>query len=225
MQQGEHFESVVTKQVKLNYLLHLPPKQPGVDQYSLIVFLHGHGESGDDLEKVKVHGIARIVEERPDFPFITVSPQCPSGVTWVLIDDAVIALVEEMLKRPDVDASRVYLTGLSMGGYGTWHIGVGRPDLFTALAPICGGGSFVNYLPARIPRLKNTPVWAFHGADDETVPVSEQQPLIDALKAVSETEVRFTVYPGVKHDSWTQTYANPELYQWFLKWHKERVFR
>jgi predicted peptidase len=217
MQQPQHFERTITKQVELNYLLHLPP---GKGKHPLIVFLHGHGESGSDLEKVKLHGIPRVVEEQPDFPFICVSPQCPTGVTWVLISDAVEALVLEMLKREDVDASRVYLTGLSMGGYGTWHVGVQRPDLFAALVPICGGGSFVNYLPWRLPRLKAVPVWAFHGADDPIVLLEEQQRLIDALRQTSEAEVRFTVYAGVGHDSWTQTYANPELYEWFLQHRK-----
>jgi len=218
MQQEQAFAATVTKRVHLNYLLHTPPaagKQP------LIVFLHGHGESGDDLEKVKLHGIARVVEEQPDFPFITVSPQCPTGVTWVLIADAVEALILDILTRDDlnVDTRRVYLTGLSMGGYGTWHVGVQRPDLFAALVPICGGGSFVNYLPERLPRLKRVPVWAFHGADDPIVPLAEQQRLIAALREVSEAEVRFTIYPGVGHDSWTQTYANPALYKWMLAHH------
>lgn len=216
-QKAQHFERTITKQVKLDYLLHVPP---GQGKHPLIVFLHGHGESGSDLEKVKVHGIPRIVEEQPDFPFICVSPQCPTGVTWVLISDAVEALVLEMLTRDDVDASRVYLTGLSMGGYGTWHVGAQRPDLFAALAPICGGGSFVNYLPMRISRLDDVPVWAFHGDADPIVPLAEQQRLVDALALTSKAGVRFTVYPGVGHDSWTQTYANPELYQWFLQHQK-----
>jgi predicted peptidase len=212
-QQPQHFERTITKQVELNYLLHVPPTN---GKHPLIVFLHGHGESGSDLELVKKHGIPRIVEEQPDFPFICVSPQCPTGVTWVLISDAVEALVVEMLKRDDVDTSRVYLTGLSMGGYGTWHVGVQRPDLFAALAPICGGGSFVNYLPWRLSRLKDMPVWAFHGADDPAVLLQEQQTLIDALRQSSKGDVRFTIYPGVGHDSWTRTYANPALYTWFL---------
>jgi predicted peptidase len=218
MQHSEHFQRTITKKVQLNYLLHTPP---GSGRHPLIVFLHGYGESGSDLEKVKVHGIARVVAEQPDFPFVTISPQCPNGVTWVLIDDAVQALIEEALTWPSVDPSRVYLTGLSMGGYGTWHIAANRPDLFAALAPICGGGSFVNYLPQRLVRVKNVPLWAFHGADDVVVPLAEQKILVGALKGYTETEVKFTVYPGVGHDSWTQTYANPALYEWFLKYKRK----
>ncbi|MBI1257819.1 MAG: prolyl oligopeptidase family serine peptidase [Chloroflexi bacterium] len=215
-QQSAKFAKTLKKKVQLNYLLHTPP---GEGKHPLIVFLHGHGESGSDLEKVKVHGIPRIVEEQPDFPFVTVSPQCPNGVTWVLISDAVEALAEEAMSWENVDSTRVYLTGLSMGGYGTWHSGTNRPDLFAALAPICGGGSFVNYLPFRFERLKNMPVWAFHGDADTAVPLAEQKNLVNALKKQTETEVKFTVYKGVGHDSWTQTYANPKLYKWLLKWH------
>jgi predicted peptidase len=215
-QKQAQFATTITKKVQLNYLLHTPR---GEGKHPLIVFLHGHGESGSDLEMVKVHGIPKIVEAQPDFPFVTVSPQCPSGVTWVLISDAVEALIEEAMSWENVDPTRVYLTGLSMGGYGTWHTGANRPELFAALAPICGGGSFVNYLPNRIHRLKYTPVWAFHGDQDTAVLLEEQQNLVDTLKAQTETEVKFTVYPGVGHDSWTQSYANPALYEWFLKWH------
>jgi predicted peptidase len=148
MQQNSHFQRTIHKQVELNYLLHTPP---GTGRHPLIVFLHGHGESGADLELVKVHGIPRVVEEQPDFPFVTVSPQCPLGVTWVLIADAVEALVEETITWENVDPSRVYLTGLSMGGYGTWHVGVERPNVFAALAPLGGGGSFVKSLPRVCP--------------------------------------------------------------------------
>jgi predicted peptidase len=137
----------------------------------------------------------------------------------VLLADALEALLDAILARPDVDTSRVYLTGLSMGGFGTWHLAVQRPEAFAAIAPICGAGSMVNSLPHRIYRLKHMPVWAFHGADDDIVPLASQQVLIDALHEVTEAEVRFTVYPNVGHDSWTQTYANPALYDWFLQHH------
>lgn len=217
MQTAQHFERAINKQVQLNYLLHVPP---GDGKHPLILFLHGRGESGDDLNLIKVHGIPRVVEENPNFPFITVSPQVPVGMTWVLLCDALEALLDALLQRPDVDTRRVYLTGLSMGAYGAWHLGVQRPDVFAAIAPVCGGGGLVNSLPHRICRLKQMPIWAFHGSSDDVVPLAEQQKLIDALRACSDAEVKFTIYEGVGHDSWTQTYANPALYEWFLSCQK-----
>ena len=217
MQEAHHFKRVISKPVEMQYLLHVPP---GTGKHPLMLFLHGRGESGDDLELVKKYGIPKIISETPEFPFITFSPQVPVGMNWVLLADTLEALLDEALSRPDVDTSRVYLTGLSMGGYGTWHLAAQRPEVFAAIAPICGAGSRINALPERICRLKHTPVWAFHGEDDDVVLLEEQQVLIDALRECSEAEVRFTVYPGVGHNSWTRTYANPDLYDWFLSYRK-----
>ncbi len=218
MQEKHTVDRPFTRHVQLDYLLHVPE---GKGKHPVIIFLHGRGERGSDLDKIKVHGIPRIVDENPDFPFITVSPQCPGDTSWVMITDALEAMVDDVLKREDVDPSRVYLTGLSMGGYGTWHLAAERPETFAAIAPICGGASWMNGFPERVERLIHTPVWAFHGADDPVVPISEQQQLIDALQPISKAEVRFTVYPVCGHDSWTQTYANPELYDWFVEHRRE----
>lgn len=213
MQQAQHFDRTISKHLKMDYLLHEPA---GGGKKPLMFFLHGRGESGDNLELVKLHGIPKVIEQNPDFPFITYSPQVPVGMSWVLLSDTLEALLDEALQRDDVDTSRVYLTGLSMGGYGTWHLAVQRPEVFAAIAPVCGGGHMVNSLPHRICRLEHMPVWAFHGDADDIVPLSEQQKIIDALRLCSQAEVKFTVYPGVTHDSWTQTYNNPALYDWLL---------
>ncbi len=216
-QQAHTFETQVTKSVHLNYLLYLPEGYGANDgeKWPFVLFLHGRGESGDDLELVKKHGVAKIVEKRDDFPFIVVSPQCPNEAWWPDIADSLDALLDDVLPRNAVDLQRVYLTGLSMGGYGAWRLAALRPERFAAIAPICGGGD-----PYWALRLKDIPAWVFHGADDEVVPMSESERMVRALKAV-DGDVRFTVYPGVKHDSWTQTYHNPELYKWFLE-HKRQ---
>jgi predicted peptidase len=177
----------------------------------LILFLHGIGERGDDLDLVKSHGIAKIVEEQPDFPFIAISPQCPEDTMWWGHLHTLKAIVEQVMAEYAVDEQRIYLTGLSMGGFGTWSLAMAHPDLFAAIAPICGGG-----MPDLVSLIKGVPVWAFHGAEDPAVPLQAGQRMVDALQAVGGN-VRFTVYPGVGHDSWTQTYANPELYEWFLQ--------
>lgn len=217
-QQSRKFEAQITKKVRLNYLLYLPK---GYDQdlnqrWPLILFLHGLGERGDDTNLVKKHGIAKIVEERTDFPFIVVSPQCPGDSWWSLEVDALKALLDHVIADYRVDADRVCLTGLSMGGYGTWSLAIAYPELFAAIAPICGGG-----VSPQVGALKDVPVWVFHGALDDIVPVSASHKMVDALRTAGGN-VRLTVYPDVGHDSWTMTYDNPVLYEWFLEQKRHR---
>ena len=205
-----------TRTAKINYLLHLPKNYDGKgsEKYPLILFLHGAGERGTNIWKVATHGPAHVVTTNSDFPFIVVSPQCPEGQHWE--SESLLALLDDVKKRYAVDKHRVYLTGLSMGGYGAWAMGIQYPDLFAAVAPVCGGGE-----PDAVCALENTPVWAFHGDEDSVVDISESQKMVNALEACGG-DVKFTVYPGVGHDSWTQTYNNPELYQWFLS-HKRHA--
>jgi predicted peptidase len=212
------FETEIRKQVHLSYLLHLPEDyaSDADERWPLILFLHGMGERGDDLELVKLHGIPKIVEERDDVPFIAVSPQCPDLTVWSDHVEALDALLREIEGRYRVDPERIYLTGLSMGGYGAWHMATLHPDRFAAVVPICGGGHVGHGFPERVAALKDVPVWAFHGAKDPVVPLGESQKLVDVLKE-SGGNVRFTVYPDAEHDSWTRTYDNPELYDWLLE--------
>jgi predicted peptidase len=205
-QKEEHFEKEIT--VKLRYLLFLPEGYADDDKkWPLMLFLHGSGESGDDLEKVKKHGPPKIVEGKTDFPFIVVSPQSRRR-GWN--PDALKVLLDEIVDRYPVDRDRVYLTGLSMGGYGTWSLAAAYPGYFAAIAPICGGGD-----PNDADKLNDLPIWVFHGAKDEAVPLRRSEEMVDALKEAG-ADVKFTVYPEAGHDSWTETYNNPELYQWFL---------
>lgn len=221
MQQAHHFETRIKRQ--LDYLLYLPKDysnaEAGAKLWPLILFLHGMGErgnGGNDLELVKKHGIARIVDEHANFPFIAVSPQCPITSWWAFETEALKALLDSILTDHAVDPDRVYLTGLSMGGYGAWALGIQYPELFAAVAVVCGGGE-----PDKVCALKNVPVWAFHGDEDTVVEISESEKMVDALQACGG-DVKFTVYPGVGHDSWTQTYANPELYDWFFSHARRR---
>lgn len=214
-QQKQSFTTQITK--SLNYLLFLPTDyKEGGKKWPLILFLHGAGERGNDLELVKKHGIPKIAEQRSDFPFVAISPQCPARFWWGDYAEVLDALLEETLAKYAVDPDRVYLTGLSMGGYGTWHMAVTYPHRFAAIAPICGGGVWYLGFPERVHVLKEIPVWVFHGAKDQTVPLEESAKLVRELEACGGN-VRFTVYPEAAHDSWTETYNNPELYEWFLK--------
>ncbi len=206
-----------------NYLLFVPDVNKAKEQLlPTILFLHGAGERGSNLEDVKRQGIAKIVDKQPDFPFIVISPQCPRGENWSvqrlsrLLDEAMSTTGFAYASYP-IDPDRIYLTGLSMGGYGTWHLAAAQPERFAAIAPICGGGN-----PQAARNLKNLPIWAFHGARDNVVPLSESEIMVSALKA-RDKNVKFTVYPEADHDSWTQTYNNPELYEWFLQHRREKA--
>jgi predicted peptidase len=212
------FAGTVTKKVACRYLLFLPKGYPrGRKRWPLILFLHGAGERGRNLELVKKHGPPKIVEEREDSPFILVSPQCPRGETWK--SDVLDALLDEVIASCRVDPRRVYLTGLSMGGYGTWSLACDHPERFAAIAPVCGGGRRIE-----AHKLKDTPVWAFHGARDDIVPVAESERMVTALEECGGN-AKLTVYPDAGHDSWTETYSNPALYKWFLRHRRPKARR
>jgi len=219
-------------------------------KWPVILFLHGSGERGADPWKVAAHGPPKLIRglaptprpapetkaapSAPENPtartrreqsaaflkanFIVISPQCPPGVWWD--DDGVLGLLDEILAKHQADPTRVYLTGLSMGGYGTWSLGLKYPERFAAIVPICGGGAYRDILAAS--RTKKTAltslgIWAFHGAKDTTVPLRESESMVAALKQAGVTDLQLTVYPEAKHDSWTETYDNPELYPWLLQ--------
>lgn len=195
---------------EISYLSWFPEnyKKEKKQKFPLLIFLHGSGERGSDLSKVKVWGPPSFVEQRPDFPFVVVSPQCPEGEWWNV--EVLDALLTKLLKKYRIDPDRVYLTGLSMGGFGTWNWACSHPDRFAAIAPVCGGGE-----PLLADNLVNVPVWAFHGAEDPVVPVSATTSMTTALQNAGG-EVKSTIYPGVGHDSWRQAYADDNLYEWLL---------
>lgn len=197
--------------VTLHYLLYLPEdyaKDPA-KKWPLILFLHGAGERGSDLEKVKKHGPPKLIAKGKQFPFIIVSPQCPDGKWWST--DESFLLLDEIQEKYRVDKHKTYLTGLSMGGFATWSMAGSQPERFAAIAPVCGGGE-----PILAGRMKEIPIWAFHGAKDSVVPLERSQEMIDAVRKMGN-DAKFTIYPEADHDSWTETYNNPELFEWFLK--------
>lgn len=205
------------EEIHMKYLRFLPDglrKDPG-RIWPLILFLHGAGERGHDPDILKKHGIPKIVEVRSDFPFIALAPQCETGASWEVYMDALKSLLDETIATLPVDRDRVYLTGISMGGYGVWRLAVELPERFAAIVPICGYGPPSQGFPERVCVLKDVPAWVFHGAEDNIVPVEESEKLVNALAACGG-EVRFTTYADTGHDSWTRTYDDPKLYEWML---------
>lgn len=198
----------VRRQAECRYLLYLPPDYDSQARWPLILFLHGMGERGDDIEKVKIHGPPKLIAGGRQFPFIVVSPQCPGDQSWNA--EVLNALLDRIERECKVDPDRIYVTGLSMGGFGTWGLACAHPDRFAAIAPICGGGD-----PALARRVRDLPAWVFHGDADRVVSIDMSKRMVEAVKAVGG-DVKFTVYPGVGHDSWTRTYEDPQLYEWFL---------
>jgi pimeloyl-ACP methyl ester carboxylesterase len=194
----------------VNYLLYVPASYSldSESNFPLIIFLHGSDQRGDNPALLNDAALLAFAEKQRDFPFIAVLPQCPQNTHWPpMIVKMVLDSVEAILR---IDRYRVYLTGFSMGGYGTWQTAAAFPGTFAAIAPVCG----LSDLPA-IPRLLGIPIWAFHGAKDLKVPVAESQRMIAAL-CRSGADARLTVYPDLSHDCWTMTYRDSRLYLWFL---------
>lgn len=201
-----------------SYLLYVPPDGPdwpGGGPRPLLLFLHGIGERGSDLDEVARHGPPREVEAGRDLPFVVAAPQCPAGHYWSL--PLLGELLNHLLAAHPVDPDRVYLTGLSMGAHAVWALGMAEPWRFAALAPVCGGGD-----PRKAGRLARVPVWAFHGAQDPVVPVASSRTMVAALRRCGG-RAELTEYPDAGHDAWTRAYGGDALYRWFLGHSRRRA--
>ena len=216
-QTAQVFTYEQSESIELGYLLSLPENySDSKKKFPLMLFLHGVGERGTDVNKVKLHGPPRLIAEGKDYDFIVVSPQCPPDKWWNDVSDGLNKLVDNIVANYNVDPDRLYITGLSMGGFGTWDMITKYPDKFAAAAPICGGGN--SYLAKE--RLGKLPIWVFHGAKDGTVSIDKSKEMVEALKANGNSNYKFTIYPEAGHDAWTETYNNPELYEWMLLYKK-----
>jgi predicted peptidase len=205
-----HFERDGEKQQEtVRYQLFLPSFFEKGEPLPLMLFLHGAGERGEDLDKVKQWGPPRFVPDRPDFPFIVVSPQCPKGQWWDIV--LLTALIDQIEQTYPIDADRIVVTGLSMGGYGSWRLAAATPERFAAIAPVCGGGD-----PETADSLVEIPVWNFHGSADNVVPEQRSLEMVAAIVAAGGERVKHTSYTGVGHDSWKQAYSGDQLWNWLL---------
>lgn len=219
----------------LPYRLLLPANYDPGKKYPLVLFLHGAGERGNDNEKQLIHGAKLFLtdEAKSKFPAIVVFPQCASNSYWSNVafkslpdggrdfifttgNEATTPmklaqeLLKDLMKKYPVIKRQVYVTGLSMGGMGTFEIVARNPKLFAAAMPICGGGA-----PASAKKLKKTEWWVFHGAKDVVVPLKYSEEMVEALKKV-KAPVRFTVYPEANHNSWDPAFAEPDFLSWLF---------
>jgi len=196
----------------LKYLLYVPDIGAPENGFPVLLFLHGAGERGDDLELVKKHGPPSFLDDTSSFPFLVLSPQCPNDSEWESY--SLLILLNEIALIANVDTSRFYVTGLSMGGDATWELAMEAPEKITAIAPICSEGDV-----SRACTLRDIPIWVFHGAEDDVVPSSKSDEMVKALQDC-DAYVRYTLYPDVDHFSWVPAYKDPELYKWLLQQEK-----
>lgn len=177
-------------------------------RWPLMIFLHGSGERGEDIARVKIHGPPKVADRNPDFPFILISPLLPANEDW---DFAKLdAILDRALATLPVDRSRVYLTGLSRGGHASWRWAAAQPGRFAAVAPVAGRGD-----PAAACALKDKPVWAFHGDRDDVVVPEGSFAMVRAIRACGG-QPRLTIYPDLGHNAWDPAYDDPALYFWLL---------
>lgn len=191
------------------YLLHLPASYETRSDWPLILFLHGGGERGRDLDLVKREGLPRMLETLPDFPFVVVSPQEEKRNTWR--PEQLAALLDEVLRTERADPARVYLTGLSSGAVAALELAIRYPERIAAVVPISA-----HVIPDGLCRMKDVPAWIFHSAGDERIPFGRAEKLARTLEACGG-EVSLTIYEKKDHDAWTETYHRADLYEWLLK--------
>jgi len=202
----------VKKIEKISYILDYPQNAKG--NVPLLLFLHGSGERGNNLDMVKAHS-PFTYKSRSKEPVAILAPQCPANTWWNT--ETVYQLLKEIQSKYKIDASRIYLTGLSMGGWGTWKLAMEHPEMFAAVAPVCAPADRV--MEANISQFKNLPIKIFHGGNDDIVSPINSINMYQALKKVNQN-VTLTIFPDDNHNSWDSTYSNPGFYEWMLKQRK-----
>lgn len=200
----------------LRYIVSYPSNYTENQKYPIILFLHGAGSRGEDITIIENNPYFSITDKIEKFPFVTIAPQCHQN-TWFDVFETLKRFVVHITNLDFVDANRFYLLGASMGGYATWQLAMSMPECFAAIVPICGGGMYWN-----ASRLANVPVWAFHGGKDDCVYPEESQKMVEAVNE-SGGNAKLTIYPENKHDAWSDTYSNLDVYSWLLSKEKKQA--
>ena len=210
--QPHTFRGSDDSELKYQLLSPAAAAQPGDEKFPLVLFLHGAGERGSDNKAQLKHGTSNFASEaaRQKFPCYVAAPQCSSGKWWNTQADLLLELIADLQKQHRIDPQRIYVTGLSMGGFGTWELIARKPELFAAAAPVCGGGD-----PSKAAGFASLPIWVFHGDKDSVVRPELSRSMVEALKKAGGMP-KYTEYPGVGHDSWTATYADPAFMEWLF---------
>lgn len=209
-QVAQQFQHPDFPELKLGYLLYLPRDFGQANQKApLLLFLHGAGERGDEIALVKTHGPPRLLEQGQHLPFVVVSPQCPREQRWD--PELLLALLDDLCSRYSIDPARVSVTGLSLGGSGTWSLIAADPGRFAAAVPICGRAN-----PWMVNPASQVPVWIVVGDKDAPGLVSNCRAMENSLQ-LRGADIKLTIMHGIGHDSWSQTYATPEVYDWILR--------
>lgn len=200
------------------YLLYLPKDYDPSSKSQLILFLHGRGESHGPLSLVAKWGPPRFAARGDELPYVLVSPQCPGNDSWSkpTQQNRLIELLDHIVKIYSIDEDHLCLTGLSMGGYGSWRMAADHPGRFSSVVPVCGGGD-----PGDAEKLKDVPIWVFHGDQDGAVPFQRSVEMVEAIKKAGGTKIRFTSLEHIGHNCWSATYATPELFEWISKQKRE----
>ena len=203
----------------VEYLMYLPKGYEQQQPWPLMLFLHGRGESHGPLSLVAKWGPPMFAARGDDLPFILVSPQCPADDSWAKPSQQsrLVELLDTIVDQYNVDEAQIYLTGLSMGGYGSWRLAADHPNRFAAVVPVCGGGD-----PNDAEKLKDLPIWVFHGDKDGAVPFKRSVEMVDAIQRAGSDSILFTSLENVGHNCWSATYATPDLYAWLKKQRREQ---
>ena len=207
---NEISEKNVTKNIKFDYLLYTPENWDKSKKFPLLVFLHGAGERGDDIALAGRYGPFKYAAEGKNYPFVMVAPQCKSNKYWGNYLESLDLFLDDIIEKYNIDEKRIYLTGLSMGGTGTWHWLMASPERFAAAAPVCGTG--ICWYACRI---AHKPIWVTHGTADTVVPYDESLRMVEFLKKYGGEPI-LTTLEGVGHNAWDYAYTD-ELTDWFLK--------
>lgn len=219
-QTGDPFQYTTMKVdgTERTYAVYVPPDYTPHEKWPLVVFLHGAARRGSDGYGQTDQGLGPAIRSNPEmFPCIVVMPQCPEGKYWPDVAEHIDTAIAQTLRDYRIDGNRIYLTGLSLGGFGTFYYGADRAHTFAAMMPIAGGG-----MDRCVPPLVDIPMWVFHNTGDRTVPVARSREMVNALKAAG-SEVRYTEFPDKGHDAWTKAYTNPDVIEWLLTQQKDPV--
>lgn len=201
---------------EVGYLLYLPANYDKTSETKvpMMLFLHGRGESNGPLSLVAKWGPPKMAQDGQDMPFLIVSPQCPKDDWWSSETqlNRLTELLEEITSNYEINVKKIYLTGLSMGGYGSWALSAKHPAKFAAVVPVCGGGE-----PETAEKIKDIPIWAWHGDKDRAVPFQKSVDMVEAIEKAGGKKIKFTSLEGIGHNCWSAAYGTPQLYQWMLQ--------